>query len=82
MLQAGGSYTHVGKALPRLCAGLPAAHGDPHLDALCSQRQEGLLRHGAEGRQRLGQRSGQRVSVTRWKLEAGLRARLVVMQRD
>lgn len=64
VLQAGDPYTHVGKALPRLGPRLPAPHGDPHLDALCSQRQEGLLRVSVEGRQRLSKRSSQRVSGT------------------
>lgn len=64
VLQAGSPYTHVGKALSRLGPRLPAPHSDPHLNALCSQWQEGPLRLSAEGRQRLGQRSSQRVSGT------------------
>lgn len=64
VLQAGGPYTHVGKAFTRLGAGLPAPHGDPNLDALCSQRQEGLLRLSAAGRQWLSECSSQRVSGT------------------
>ena len=56
VLQAGGPHTHVGEALARLGPRLPAPHGDPHLDALCGQWQEGALRLGAEGRQRLGER--------------------------
>lgn len=64
VLQAGGPHAHVGEALTRVGPGLPAPHSDPHLDALCSQRQAGSLRLCGEGRQRLGQCSSQGVSET------------------
>ena len=68
VLQAGCPHTHVGKTLARLNPRLSAPHGDPHLDAVCGQRQEGLLCVGAEGRQWLSERSGQRVSGACWRL--------------
>lgn len=64
VLQAGCPHAHVGKALARVGPRLPAPHSDPHLDALCSQWQEGPLRLGGEGRQRLGECSSQGVSET------------------
>lgn len=67
VLQTGGPHTHVGETFTRLGLGLAAPHGDAHLDALCGQRQERPLRLCVEGRQRLAERSSQRVSGTWWR---------------
>lgn len=62
MLHASGPHAHVGEALTRVGAGRAASHRGPDLHALGCQRPEGPVGGRAEGRQRLGQRPGQRVS--------------------
>lgn len=68
VLQAGGSYTHVGKTLAPINPRLAAPHSDPHLNALCCQWQEGSLRFCGEGCQRLSNCSSQGVSEAECKL--------------